>query len=72
MNRQPREHDFELQMPSKVSRIKAHYERRIEPDRESYDVLDWGTRESQLARFRALLGVLQRPPVPSGPPSFRG
>lgn len=57
-------------MPSKARRIKTHYERRIEPCRASYDVLDWGTRESQLARFRVLLDVLQRDPVPSETPSL--
>jgi len=60
---------LELRLPSKKNQITAHYERRIDPNRASYDVLDWGTRESQLARFRVLLDVLMRSPSPGGVPT---
>lgn len=65
-----REWDLELRRPSKTRQITAHYERRIAPNRESYDVLDWGTRESQLARFRVLLDSLVHAPVASETPSL--
>ncbi len=35
-------------------KIRAHYEPRIRADRESYDILDWADRPSQLARFEVL------------------
>ena len=38
--------------------IRAHYERRVVPGRDSYDVLDWGSREAQLARFHVLVDLL--------------
>ncbi len=38
--------------------IRAHYERRVLPGRDSYDILDWGNRESQLARFHVFMDVL--------------
>ncbi len=40
--------------------IRQHYEPRVHRDRESYDILDWASRESQQARFGVLLRVLQR------------
>ena len=34
--------------------IRAHYDHRISPDRPNYDVLDWASEASQLARFKVL------------------
>ena len=39
---------------SKRKKIQAHYAPRIQPGRESYDILDWADRPSQLARFEVL------------------
>jgi cyclopropane fatty-acyl-phospholipid synthase-like methyltransferase len=36
-------------------RIRRHYERRIDPKRESFDVLDWASAHSQHKRFEVLL-----------------
>ena len=38
--------------------IRAHYEQRVIPGRDSYDILDWGSRESQIARFHVLIDIL--------------
>ena len=38
----------------KTRYIHAHYEPRISPDRENYDILDWSDAASQEARFKAL------------------
>lgn len=35
--------------------IRDHYEHRISPDRENYDVLDWANAASQQARFQVLV-----------------
>ena len=43
----------------KRQRIRYHYEKRVRQDRESYDILDWGSRESQEARFQVLLDTLE-------------
>ena len=52
----------------KVKRIRAHYEKRVCPERESYDLLDWGSREGQEARFQVLCDVLRaRLPADVGP-----
>lgn len=40
--------------------IRSHYEKRVARDRESFDILDWGSRESQLARFEVFLRVLEQ------------
>ena len=39
---------------SKRQEIRAHYEPRIIPGRDNYDVLDWASQRSQLARFEVL------------------
>ncbi len=39
---------------SKDRHIRDHYEPRITPERETYDILDWGSAASQRARFGAL------------------
>lgn len=39
----------------KIDAIRAHYEHRISPERESFDVLDWASAASQQARFEVLL-----------------
>jgi SAM-dependent methyltransferase len=44
----------------RIQRIRRHYEARVTPQRENYDILDWSSRESQEARFRVLLRVLER------------
>ena len=38
----------------KVRRIRSHYERRVAPERESHEILDWGSRKDQEARFAVL------------------
>lgn len=43
----------------RTERIRRHYESRIDPSRENFDVLDWGSREAQEARFAALAAVLR-------------
>lgn len=43
----------------KRQRIRYHYEKRVRSDRESYDILDWGSKESQEARFQVLIDVLE-------------
>lgn len=49
-------------MPSNFKKqlIEAHYTSRVVPGRDSYDILDWGSRESQLARFHIFVDVLIR------------
>lgn len=41
-------------------RIRHHYESRVTPDRDSFDILDWGSREDQFARFDILLRVIEQ------------
>lgn len=48
--------------------IHRHYQRRIAPDRASYDVLDWASEDSQQARFAVLAGVLRE--LSAGEPPF--
>jgi SAM-dependent methyltransferase len=43
----------------RVERIHSHYEERIREDRDSFDILDWGSRDSQLRRFDVLCDVLR-------------
>lgn len=43
-----------------LQRIRRHYETRVTPQRETYDILDWSSRESQEVRFAVLLRVLQQ------------
>lgn len=45
---------------SPVQRIRAHYEARVAPERETYEILDWGSRAAQIARFDVLVSLLQR------------
>jgi SAM-dependent methyltransferase len=46
-------------MTSRAERIRQHYEPRVDAAKENYEILDWGTRESQLARFRVFADALQ-------------
>ena len=39
---------------SRRKKIRHHYEPRIHPARESFDILDWSNAASQLARFKVL------------------
>jgi len=39
-------------------RIRHHYESRVTPQRDTFDILDWGSRADQVARFDVLLRVL--------------
>lgn len=39
-------------------RIRHHYESRVDSRRDTFDILDWGSREDQLARFEVLRRVL--------------
>ncbi|MBN2450946.1 MAG: class I SAM-dependent methyltransferase [Lentisphaeria bacterium] len=54
---------------SRVERIRRHYEERVTPQRETFDILDWGSRESQRKRFEVLASLLgachcrSRPPI---------
>ncbi len=43
----------------KRQRIRTHYERRIAPERENFDVLDWGSRGDQLRRFQVMIDAVQ-------------
>lgn len=49
----------------RIHRIRRHYEARVTPQRETYDILDWSSRESQEARFSVLLTTLQQSFTPS-------
>lgn len=40
---------------SRQKRIHEHYEHRIHPARQSFDVLDWASRQSQTRRFEVLV-----------------
>jgi SAM-dependent methyltransferase len=42
----------------RVHRIGRHYNHRIAPDRENFDVLDWASPLSQRARFEVLMRAL--------------
>lgn len=50
MTKRPRQPDPD----DKVEAIVGHYEPRITPGRENYDVLDWASGQSQQERFRVL------------------
>lgn len=52
----------------RLHRIRRHYEARLAADRESYDILDWSSREAQQARFAALLRVLRAEFAPGDRP----
>lgn len=39
--------------------IRHHYETRLTPGRENFDILDWGSRQAQEARFAVLAQVLR-------------
>ncbi|NOY79761.1 MAG: class I SAM-dependent methyltransferase [Kiritimatiellaeota bacterium] len=43
----------------KRQRIRAHYEPRIAPERENFDVLDWGSRADQFRRFQVMVDAVQ-------------
>ncbi|MFP4106516.1 MAG: class I SAM-dependent methyltransferase [Phycisphaerae bacterium] len=40
---------------SRRKHISGHYEPRINPERESFDILDWADPQSQRTRFRVLM-----------------
>jgi SAM-dependent methyltransferase len=42
----------------RAERIRAHYERRIEPRLKSHEILDWSSPEAQRRRFEVLCRVL--------------
>jgi SAM-dependent methyltransferase len=44
----------------RIHHIRRHYETRVTPHREPFEILDWSSRESQEARFEVLLEVLQQ------------
>jgi len=44
----------------RIQRIRRHYEARVSPRRESHDILDWSSRESQELRFHVLVDILRR------------
>ena len=43
---------------AKLKHIQAHYERRVGVERDSFDILDWGSAADQQTRFEILLRVL--------------
>ena len=49
---------------SKRRRIRTHYERRVSPDRESFDILDWGSRSDQLRRFQIMIEAVSGDALP--------
>ena len=44
-----------------IRQIRAHYEDRISRRRENFDVLDWGSAASQLARFDVFISNVDLP-----------
>ena len=44
---------------SQRSRIHRHYEPRVHPERESFDILDWASQDAQHARFAVLARLLR-------------
>ena len=44
---------------SRLERIHRHYAPRVSKDRESYDMLDWGSAESQRIRFGILVECMR-------------
>ena len=44
---------------SKRAHIHRHYEPRVQPERESFDILDWGSACAQEARFAVLARLLR-------------
>lgn len=44
---------------SRLERIHRHYAPRVSKDRESYDILDWGSAESQRIRFGILVECMR-------------
>lgn len=55
-------------MTSNAERIRRHYEPRVSRDRANHEILDWGSREGQLLRFRVLADALRREFSPAEPP----
>lgn len=41
-------------------RILEHYAPRVVPGRDSFDILDWGSKQEQLLRFAVLVDLLHR------------
>ena len=48
---------------SKRSHIHRHYESRIHPEREGFDVLDWASADAQHVRFAVLARLLRELPA---------
>jgi len=44
---------------SKRSHIHRHYESRVEPEREGFDILDWASADAQQVRFAVLASQLR-------------
>ncbi len=44
---------------SKRAHIHRHYEPRVRPERESFDILDWGSAGAQHARFAVLARLMR-------------
>ena len=57
-------------MTSRAEQIRRHYEPRVDATRENHEILDWGTREGQLARFRVLGDALERESAPAPMPTL--
>ena len=43
-------------------RIRKHYEPRIDPNAESFEIADWGDAASQTKRFEALIELVAENP----------
>jgi SAM-dependent methyltransferase len=43
----------------RVELIRAHYAQRVIPGRDSFDLLDWGSADAQLARFAVYARTIQ-------------
>ena len=58
-------------MSQRRDHIHRHYTPRVKPERDSYDILDWGSAATQHARFQVLANVLRETPavadLPGGP-----
>jgi SAM-dependent methyltransferase len=55
-------------MSQRRDHIHRHYTPRVHPERDSYDILDWGSAATQCARFQVLADLLRDTPALAGLP----